>query len=262
MSKKIFNKRQIKGLIGKITSANRTLTMVLFIALGSVILMDAVLKKIPAPFEAFVIGGNLYYNVCLAYITSYVFYFVTDYLPNYKKKVNTFRYVNNKIGCIYEDKQDFLNQIINGSQLRTNNLTEGLNNIKQDDVRSACKNINPLSPVLLISTKGLMRFSNWYQYFDYLNRLFKDNINDLLQVQDCLDEKILKRLTNIEDYFSQHINATKGKPLGNTDLEFFQKVIFKLHCECEMMIDDFTEANSAIEIQYHYEAVKENIKKR
>lgn len=239
------------GLLKSLKQIDKVLLHILLISVLSVIIMDIWLKTIPAPIKVLYSIGVLYYNVCLAYVASFVFYIVTVFLPWQRKRLSVYRYLNNKISLIYNMEMDLMNAIVNGSILRSSNASDGIRELEEKAIYSACKKINPHQPVVLVSTEGSVQFANYFQLLNFVHNDIKGNIVDLLNFEDCLSSETIELLTNIEDCFSQHINRTKGKGLGNKSLDIFSDWLWRLHKDTRTLMQAFRKDTSEIEKTYH-----------
>lgn len=244
-------KKYLKGKFNQVRVVNKALLILLTISVISILVMDLYLKKIPAPFEILYVLGVLYYNSCLSYIASFIFYIITIHIPTERKKISVYRYMNNKVNYMLDLQLDLLNAIVNGPVLCSNANSERLNILKEEELKSACQSKNPNDPVLFVSTIGVMRFENWFQFIDFLSNKASGVIKDLLIFEDYLSTELIMTLTNIEDIFSHRINRTEGNTLANTDMGSYSNSIWNLHKESKHLIKTFREDNQQIDNYYH-----------
>lgn len=190
--------------------------------------MDLHLKQIPAPNEFMYVLGTVYYEICIAYITSYVFYFITIYIPQRRKKILAYGYIQSKIIKINEIDMDFLNAIINGFVFCSDNNAEQVRKINKEDLKIKCKDIDPRESANIFFRFGGMTFKNWFKVFDFVNKLIKENVTDILVFQDCLSMEMISKLADIE-VVSADLNRFLGNSINNEDLTVFSRQIWTLH---------------------------------
>ncbi|MBU8855389.1 hypothetical protein BGM24_25820 [Bacillus sp. FJAT-26377] len=232
-------------LKGRILTVNKWLGFYFWVAFASVLLIDLWLVKIPEWFTNASVLGTIYRNLCFAYMTAFIFYFLNVHLQNYKTKVKTFGYLENKLKRLDQLSIDLIVLLKNtaGIKGRSPKITE-------DEVKQYCKKVNPNPTDSISYTWSGLSFSSWYELFEFIESETKDIFRDLSTVKESLDTELITRLANIEKAAESGLNKTRGKVLANTTLEFFAKEIYEYRKQCEETLAYFHEVYEIYEDEY------------
>ena len=212
-------------------TVNKFMRGTFYFTLGWVVLRDFWLVNFPAKYEIMASVGLFVRNLSFAYITSFVVYFINVHLQNYKLKVRTFRYINNK--CVNLQKLSI--SLIISLEESAKVVHSGYQKKSEQDVEKLCLKVHPLQPV---TYSGLeIPFENYYSLFNFIDLETKRLVKDLFAVKDSLDSEMMMLLTFIEDCTNQHLNYSSGFALQNNNLEFYSKYIYEYRSLCEELIE-------------------------
>lgn len=207
----------------RILTIRKDLRGIFIIALISILVIDLWLINIPAFFPVLATLGEIYYKICLAYITGFIFYFLNVHLQSEKNKVKTYRYINNKCGnidsliiCLIASMR-----LANGQSPRPN---AGLND--EEELLTLCKGINPLNKFQLYIPYN-RTFTNWSECMIFFSKEIKVVLQELLIVRDTINSELIGVLTDIDEYLDE-LNRLKGTALANKDIAVYFKSIYGL----------------------------------
>lgn len=243
-------KERLQILTGRFKTVNKTLTKLLGLAILWVIIYDFILADIPEWFPKASVLGVLARNICFAYITGFIFYFLNTHLSAHKTKVKTHRYVHNKIAVM--DKMS-INLIL------TMKTTLGLPNSDYEvpplqDIENWCKQIPSHNPVSFRTMAYTNIFPNWFKLFEFIDLETIRTVKDLLTLRDTLDSETLRLLTNIENCTTTFLNMSKGVPFNtqNNTLEFWDLHIYEYRKMCRELTLHLKEEYKVYAKEYHY----------
>ncbi|WP_154974816.1 hypothetical protein [Priestia megaterium] len=234
-------------LKGRIITVNKWLGFCFLIAFASVLLIDLWLVKLPEWFTNASVIGTIYRNLCFAYMTSFIFYFLNVHLQNYKTKVKTFGYLENKLSRLQQLSVDLI-ILLKKAAGEPRRSHENL--LTKDEVKEYCKKVNPNPTNSISYTWSNLSFLNWYELFEFIETETKDIFRDLSTIKESLDTEIITRLANIEKVAESGLNKTRGKVLGNTTLELFATEIYEYRNQCEEILVYFHQEYEIYEDEY------------
>lgn len=222
--------RFLNGMWNRFITVNSWVRWIFVIAFLWVILFDFWLVNIPAKFSFLSVLGTLTRNLGFAYMTAFIFYFLNVHLPNYKTKVKTFRYINNKI--------------INLQWLSIYLITtlEEAAGVPDSDYKVPSRaRIDNLCLKVLSHDGGVfgkfsVPFKNWYELFNLIDIETNRIVKDLLVIKDSLDSEMIRLLTEIDDHAENGLNFSKGIVMGNDTLKFFSYEIYQYRYTCEELV--------------------------
>lgn len=245
---------RVRIFIGKFKTINKTLAKLLGIAVAWVFLYDFILVKIPAWFPGASTLGLIARNICFAFITGFIFYFINTHLPNHKAKVKTYRYLANKITSL-----NALSSTLITTMKSTINLINLQKDVEKEEVIEWCKQIQANSAISFRVRAHRIEFDNWYQLFNHLDSETSKIVRDLLLVRDVLDSESLRLITNIENEVNMFMNISKGQPLGgdSDSLNSFSFNIYEYRRLCRELRRHLKEEYKVHEYEYHYLEQKE-----
>src|SRR5690606_3420985 len=140
--------KNMKFFFNRILTVRKELNYLLLICVISISLYEFWLIKIPEFWPGLNVLGNYLNKICIAYITSYIFFFVNVHIESYKMKVRTFRYMWNKIHAIHSISIDLILSV----KRAAGEPNTGPNNYQipaKDALETFCNNIDPRQPVQL-----------------------------------------------------------------------------------------------------------------
>jgi len=216
----------------RIMTMNKLVMCLFYIAVTWVLLMDFWLVNVPARYEFQATIGVLFRNLSFAYITACIFYFINVHIQNYATKVNSYRYINNKIAKFRELGRSLMTSI-----KEDGGFTEPEDkSLSEQEVIEICLKIHPYREVKLDYGRLSIEFKDYYTLFVFIDSETKRLVNDLLAVKESLDSEIMMLLTFIEDCTENHINSSKGRPIkeshSESDLGSYARGIYYYHELC------------------------------
>ncbi|PFW72153.1 hypothetical protein COL23_25725 [Priestia aryabhattai] len=248
-------KERLQVITGKFKTVNKTLAKLLVIAILWVIIYDFILVDIPEWFPKASVIGLLTRNLCFAFMTGFIFYFVNTHLSGHKTKVKTYRYVANKVSTLDNMSINLILSIKHTLSLQNS----GYEVPSRDDVSHWCKQIPNHIPVSFRVMAYTNIFPNWFKLFEFIDTETIKNVKDLLTLRDSLDSETLRLITNIENCTTTFLNMSKGVPFNtqNNSLEFWDLHIYEYRKMCNQLVTHLKKEYKVYEDEYHYLERKE-----
>ena len=136
-------------------SLRKDLLYLLLVDVFFLLVMELVLRKIPAPFPVFVKIGDLMVTLAISFMASFIFYFVQVHMPDVRHKANVYPCVAKLFHRILINEKALLKNYVGAQSYEE--LTEDM--IKQG-ARSRDVNVQD-APLYLAGAK---RNANWIEY--------------------------------------------------------------------------------------------------
>lgn len=223
--------------IKNILAVNPYLNLVLIIAIGSVVTMEAYLFDIPELVPWGKEFGIIYYKLCLSLMASYIFYFIVIHLKSQSDKENINAFVATKSYGVVGDYK---------SQIRE--LKKEINSTIEDDylskeqIEDIFKAINPKNNApLLLGQFG--NYANWIQYMSYHKDRTQKLIQKIFIKMPFLDSKLVRLLAEIDDcnHFGV-IESTLNLKFGNNDMSAWASSFYEYSIKCKEL-EQYNEKN-------------------
>lgn len=183
-----------------IKSLRKDIVILLIIDSLILLLMELVLKKIPAPFPVFVTLGNFTITLGVSFIASFIFYFVQVHLPETKQKTNLYPGIATLYSRMLSTEKMFLTNYVGVKSYSALTEENILNGAKSREV--SIEN----APLVLA---GLNRSANWMEY----------GFNEVSEI-DQTWEMIMK----YSSYLDSECLSILAKIQSNSVLTFFRRM--------------------------------------
>ncbi|WFD08987.1 hypothetical protein [Tepidibacter hydrothermalis] len=208
---------------------NNVLNILLVAAITIIITTQFIFYNAPEWFE----GGdrvcNVFYNLSLSYLVSYIFYLVA-FLPEKRSKKMIHSYILKHVGIIISSKSN----IINDMQQKT-----GINGqISENHIKELVSAINPHSEApLVVNTyndpqtgKLKLIYANWAQYLVYYIDISRNSAKKLYPYLALVDTDLVQIINDVlecsyfytADQVLRHIDK-----VSNQDLSTFSNIIYE-----------------------------------
>lgn len=208
--------------------------VLLFLSGISILIIEFVLNKIQPLYDFQYDFGVIYLKLCYSYFSAFIFYYLIVYAPRERKRVKSLRYLNNKLFAIDTIVKNILLSIFREIEPQLTNLNA---DIKREDIRLICKQINPKLPIKLDHLE-FADFINHYEFLNFQTKKIKILISELIVLNDILDENVFRSLTNINDVITNFLTFDINI-FANQDMEFLSYSLYELNFESKEMIDHF-----------------------
>jgi hypothetical protein len=219
--------------------------------------MEFVLKKIQPCFQFQSDFGVIYLNLCYSYFSAFIFYYLIIFAPLERRRINTLRYVNNKLLTINEIASGILKTLVN----KVEPSSEILSNFTQESIIKICKKINPKSP-LTLDFREPVTFRSHYDFINFKTEKILSLIRELIILNDLLDEELIRGLTNVNDSIVQHLTRDINIP-PNEDMEFLGGSLYNLYLESNELVDYFKKTyDKRYSFQYHKNEIERNKRRK
>ncbi|MGA2298651.1 MAG: hypothetical protein ABSG15_13980 [FCB group bacterium] len=209
-------------LFKNLITLRKDLTLIFFISILTIILMDFWLNNIPEIFNGASKIGQIIYNICFAYVSAFIFYFLVVHIKIQKDKDNLYGYISINVAHVIGQANAVVLELSKSS-----NITLKSKYPTEEELNLILKSIVAASNApLLLGYNG--PYANWIQYLNYWRDRSNRFSNNVLSKMQFLDSELISILTEIEDcsYFNTlsnfiHINFI------NYDLKIFDKIFYE-----------------------------------
>lgn len=237
---------RFKYWIHRIKTLRKDLKILFIIAFSSILLIDLWLINIPELFKGAAALGGIYYKICLAYITAFIFYFINVHLQAERTKVKTYKYINNKSAKINRLCNTLISSLRDSCGVPSNIKFSS----KENEIAILCDFINPQQSFIFGGWYNRF-FDHWFAGFDFIFKENRELTRDLLFVRESLHSDIVEILTDIDDCIQNFINLNHGQATGNTDMEVYSHGIIQYKVLTDKLMKAIREKYEYHRIEYH-----------
>lgn len=182
-----------------IKSLRRDIVNLLFLDMIFLVVMELILKAVPAPFPIFVKFGKLFVTLAISFLASFVFYFVQVHLPAVKDKEEIYPSLAKLFGSMLGLERILLTQL----------LGIKMEEMSEDKIKSCVEKLDLYSeaPLTIGSAYAEDHRANWIEYCLYRVERIDNNWNLLIQYSNYLDSECMSLLMRIqnEDIFLDQV---------------------------------------------------------
>lgn len=188
-----------------IKSLNTIIIIISTLSFLFILTYKFILVNISEIFPGASILGEITFDISLAILSSFIFYFFVVHIKEYRDKKIVLRIVNNKILNLITARNYIFNQLKEASKVssETDETTERY-------INSIFKAINPNDKSPLIFNEMLDQH-NWLQFINYYLSQSLNIITDIYQFMPYLESDLLNILYKIEESkFISHLRTFNG----------------------------------------------------
>lgn len=197
------------------------LNTVCLASLAVVCFHDFVFAGTPELFQN--AGKVLYllYQLSLALLASYVFFYVNIHLPRQRDRKNVHQFLNEKTFHIVQDAQHIVNGLRHSSGCDVKDDYPSL-----PDLEGMCSKVHPYAKAPLFFG-DLMRSANWMEDLVHFRKSTKETVGSIYKIIPLLDSGYLKLVMDIDDcsYFS-HLKDVGSARMRNDDISFLADMLY------------------------------------
>lgn len=197
---------------------------------------------------------NLLNNISLSFISAYIFYFIYPHSFFQTKKAYSFRFYSNRLTDIIQMQTQ-----LHAYLCKRLNQPMDYGRFPNDYIWQEVLKINPNDRIVYDLLLEQKVFSNWFEFFEYLHKLFHRNLTDLLLLKEYIEPDILINLLNIEDTFINNLNRTEGKSFKADNLQVFISGLQEYFNLIIDLNDLFIKEKELYPEFFHHNARKRNI---
>jgi len=183
---------------------------------------DFFLSQIPEKIPGGNKFGSIFYKICFAFVTSYIFYFVNVHLKKKDDKKNLSPYLAKKSIFIFGRLKGLIPEISKASGITFNTTYP-----TREELLEACKRIPPNSAAPMLTSPANIHLT-WTQYLNYHRSEVTGAIQKMFALMPHLESKHIKILSDIDEcFFFKMLIAFESIPTSNADLEYLHDSFFK-----------------------------------
>jgi len=149
----------------------------------------------------------------LSYISSFVFYTLTLYLPERKNRKNIHRVVVPYIQSIVSDTRGVFYSLMFASKIECD-----IKNLKEEDFLNVFKKINPGDRSTRLDYLG---FGNWFEYLEHQKGRIRRTMDKILTYEHYMDTDVILIIEHIyNSTFFEILDFIEHKPMPYKDFAF------------------------------------------
>ena len=213
------------------------------IAASSVLLIELLFKRFPAPSHTFFAAGDIYLKLCYSICAAIIFYFINQHLPRQKRKAKAVVLISNALFMIQLEVYDLIRTVVGELD------DKGTEEEKHKLVDEACKKFNPLHPIF--NRESAIPFADWYEYINYKAKRIKTHTKDMLLMYDLIEPELMYILSVIQNEVSRSLELER-KRYSNTNIEFMSHALWKLYVDCNYVFRCRGKYYFLAEREHHY----------
>lgn len=198
----------------------KDLFAILILCLSFIMLYDFVLSEIPEIFEGANKLGVFFYNLSLAYIAAYIFFFLNIFIRNQKEKGEINYYIARKVSQILSVAFTIIHELEESTDIKIKNKYPN-----EEELKFMTGKLNITGHSRLKSIIGT--YATWPEYFNYHKVRTENYINKILFRMNFIDYKLVGLLSRIED--SSHFLNLEYKSVWEkspSDFSFMSSALF------------------------------------
>lgn len=172
-----------------IASLRKDIVILLILDCVFLLIMELVLKRIPAPFPIFVKVGNVAITLGISFLASFVFYFVQVHMPETRQKKDLYPIIAELFHRIINNEKEFLTNMV--GEKSYNDLTE-------DNIRFGInsRDVNIKNAPLYLA--GPERNADWMEYGFYQVTDIDKSWEMLMKYSAYMESEFLSMLSKIQ----------------------------------------------------------------
>lgn len=154
------------------------------------IIMELVLKNIPAPYTIFVRIGDLFVTLGVSFFASFIFYFIQVHMHKIKEKEHLYPSIAKMYGIIINTEWELLTSLLG---IRKEELSE-------DKIREVVQRIDLSAEApLIIGDPSGDHNANWIEYCIYKVKSIDKNWDMIMKLSTYLDGECMNILFRIQN---------------------------------------------------------------
>ncbi len=168
----------------------KDLLFVLLFCIIFIFLFDFWFINIPEIFKNANTLGNIFYKICFAYLSGYIFYFLNVYTKSQQDLSEVNYFIGRLVSNITSDNFTIILQLCKSS------------GVQKSDTYLTENELKTITNKLIINEKVDPEENiktNWLRFLEYYKLRTENNINKILCRSNYLDSKLIKLLSEIED---------------------------------------------------------------
>ncbi|EHH2561720.1 hypothetical protein J7X25_004602 [Vibrio parahaemolyticus] len=210
------------------------INIAMLIALLSVILNDLIFFRLPELFDG--ASGLLtsYYNFCIGFVVSYIFYILVVHIKEVDDKSNMSEYILHKSKAVVGDHHSMVSSF--KKAVGKENDDNFLSKAEFEDIFSK---IDPQGPAPMVNFTG--NKITWLSYLENYRIRSLSTIEKAFDKMQYMESKHVKLLTDIEEctHFMS-IAALKGVPVRNDNLQAWASAFYD-YSQLIKILSDYNE---------------------
>ncbi len=158
----------------------------------------------------------------LSYISSFVFYTFTIYLPERKSRKNIHRVIVPYLQAILSDSKGIFYSLMTAA----NHICD-VNKLTEKDFHEVFKHINPSDHSPRLDYLG---FGNWFEYLEHQKIRIRRTMDKILTYEHYLETDFILVIENIHNStFFEILDFIEHKPVAYKDFDFLADAYFQCY---------------------------------
>lgn len=191
-----------------VLSIRRDFVYLLIVDAVFLLIMELVLKKMPALYPIFVSIGNLFVALGVSFFASFIFYFVQVHMHKIKEKEHLYPSIAMMFRVIINTEWDLLTSLLGIKKVE----------MSEDKIREKVQEIDLYTEApLVIGRLDGDHKANWIEYCIYHVGTIDRNCDMMMNLSSYLDSECMNLLLRIQDSDSFLINVRRLFPMCNSN---------------------------------------------
>ena len=187
----VVYKDMIRWFKTYVLSIRRDFVYLLIVDALFLLIMELVLREIPAPYPIFVRIGDLFEALGVAFFASFIFYFVQVHMYKIKEKEHLYPSIAMMFNAIISAETDILTRLLG---LKMKEMSE-------ETIKEKAQHINLYKEApMTIGGRGGDHRANWLEYCMYRVGHIDRNVDMLLHLSAYLDSECMNILMCIQNF--------------------------------------------------------------
>jgi hypothetical protein len=196
------------------------LLFILLFSTAFIFLFDFWFINIPELFKGANTLGNIFYKICLAYLTAYIFYFLNVYVKSQQDLNEVNYFIGRQVASIIGENASIIIEFRNNDFVKRTDIYPSEEELK-DILKSIKINDGPYKSISDYKT-------TWLTYFDFYKKRTRKNIEKILYKNNYLDSKLVSILSELDDSeFFMHLDNKVLFENSDGDLSFMASSLSK-----------------------------------
>jgi hypothetical protein len=172
-------------------------------------------------FKGANIFGNIFYKICLAYITAYIFYFLNVYIKSQQDLNEVNYFIGRQVSKILGDNVSILIEFCNLGYVDKTDIYPS-----EIELEAIMKTIK-IKDAVYRNTRDYNK-TTWPRYFDFYRLRTQKNIGLILSRSNYLDSRLVSIISELEDsQFFMHLEYKNLWEESDDNLSFMASSLFK-----------------------------------
>lgn len=210
---------------------HKILHLGVFVSIILIVLIKFIFDDKEEIFKGGAEVGNIIYQLSLAYLASFIFYFIVVYLKYFNEKKHIGPYIASRTGSVSAAIFIMLFEMFKEAGYKADDIH--ITNLTDDQITKMASKINPNDDAPSAYVKTRDRITTWWTFFVYWKEETEKRINVIFRHSQFLEAEHIKLLLRVQEnsFFStlEFIEELPGDSISNSDCSIFKDQLISLY---------------------------------